>query len=61
MKNVGASPSIFDLSFKGDVPKLLRALADKIESEEIKASSFQWSMNADSCELTFNLDLHPKD
>jgi hypothetical protein len=53
--------SIFDLSFRGDVPNLLRSLAERIESKEVKADSFQWSMNADRCEFSFNLELHPKD
>jgi hypothetical protein len=38
-------PTFFDLSFQGELPGLLRALAARIESGETPVEVFEWRMS----------------
>lgn len=50
-------PSIFDLSFHGGLPTLLRAIADRIDAGETAAQTFEWSLSKERLKFTVLLDL----
>lgn len=51
------TPSIFDLSFHGGLPALLRAIADRIDAGETSAQTFEWSLSKERLVFTVRLDL----
>lgn len=61
MSKPAAKPeSMFDLSFRGGLPDMLRAVAAKLESREVDAEHFQCSVSKEAFELTARINLHPK-
>ena len=52
--------TFFDLSFRGGVPELLRALALRIESGETHAEQLEWTMNSEHLVFTVRMDLEGK-
>jgi hypothetical protein len=52
--------TFFDLAVHGRVPQILRAIADRIESGEVKAERISSSVTEDVVELTLRIELHPK-
>jgi hypothetical protein len=49
--------NIFDLSFRGGLPEMLRALAAKIESQDALAESFTSTVSRERFQLTVDIDL----
>lgn len=67
MRPRGATPApapspdtFFDLSFAGALPKILRQLADRIESRDCEAAEFTWRLNKERLEFTASIDMRPK-
>lgn len=61
MKTKPAKPdTFFDLSVHGNVPAVLRAIADRIESGEVIAERIQTSATQDHVEFTVSIGLNPK-
>ena len=57
-KRENAEPnSFFDLSFRGALPEILRALAAKLEAGEVQAEQFDWRLSKDRLEFTARIDM----
>lgn len=53
--------TFFDLSFAGSLPAMLRALADRIEREEVATKEFEWKLTEDYLDFSARLDMKPKE
>lgn len=49
--------NIFDLSFRGGLPELLRAIADRIDAGDTAAQAFDYSLSKQRLVFTVTLDL----
>lgn len=52
--------NIFDLSYRGGLPDMLRAIAAKLESREVDGELFTCHVTKEVFELTARILLHPK-
>lgn len=50
------SENIFDLSFRGGLPDILRALAAQIEAGEVISEMFEWKLTDDRCTFAATLE-----
>jgi hypothetical protein len=53
--------TLFDLSFRGGLSELLRAIAEQLEEHTVKAEAFEWKLTEDRLEFTARIDMKPKE
>lgn len=53
--------TFFDLSFRGGLPEILRAIADRLDAGEVHAEGFDWQLRRGQLELTAHISMEPKE
>lgn len=52
-----APDTFFDLSFRGNLPGILRELARRMETGDVTASNFRWNLSKDTLEIGASIDM----
>ena len=53
-----AFPGLATLSYTGDLPTILRALADQVETGGASVESLRWALTQDQLELSVTLEMN---